>query len=249
MSTRELAPDKFKDALAALAKHNVPISDAVALAAKELKRVENIKPVFVTPENLAAMFRDPKAKPADLITLASEVATVDSRSRAWRHARTGAGVAGLSTIALEVGEIVEVLRPAAEAHIAALVWFAEAGDPDVTQLVREHRTDDATRAATAPLHYADFEALVKLRHELSGKRFDWSKAGRWSNPEVVAEAMAYKKQLLGLPFLTAGVRASGLLWWPTMEQAAVVTERVVDAEDAAQIEEWKRDKLIKQSAM
>ena len=244
---REIAPAKYRDALALLKAHGVPISATVTAATKELDRVENLKPVYVTAADLAAAYRDPKATAAQLVNFATEVYTITARSEGWRNAWTGAALAGLRTIAAEVGDIVEYLRPTAEAHLDVLRWYAEAGSPDVAVLVRERRTDDAQKAATAPVAFAAWEALVTMRRDLSGARFDWSRAGRWSNPEHVA-ANVTNRQLTGLDHLTAGIRAGGRLWWPSIDQAAEVTGRVVDAEDKAQVEEFNADRLQKQSA-
>lgn len=245
--TREIAPAKFRDALALLKAHGVPISADVAAATHELDRVEKLKPIHVTAQDLAEKYRDPRVTAAQLVTLAAEVYTHAARSEACRHAWTGAALAGLSTIALEVGDIVEYLRPTAEAHLDVLRWYAEAGSPDVGVLVRERRTDDAQKAATAPVAFAAWEALVTMRRDLSGRSFDWSKAGRWSNPEhVFAEMMS--KRLTGLDYTTTAIRAGGLLWWPSIEQAAEVTGRVIDAEDKAQVEEFNKDQMQKHSA-
>lgn len=242
-------PDKLRSAVASLAEHNVPISAAVAAAVTELDRVRSIKPAEVTPQNLSDLYSDPKAKPADLIILAATVSTMGSRRESWGGALRGAGAAGLRAIAEEVGDIVEALRPAAEGHLAIIRWYAEEGSPDVSALVREHRTDDAQKAATAPLAYADWQALVKMRRDLSGRTDLWTRSGVWANPEHVATEMAYKKQLVGLDWITAAVRAGGQLWWPTIEQAAAVTVRVSEAEDAAQLEAWAADQLVKHSAL
>lgn len=244
--TREIAPDKYRAALALLKAHGVPISADVTAATKELDRVENLKPVYVTAQDLAAKYRDPKATAAQLIALAADVYTLTARSEAYRHAWTGAGLAGLSTIALEVGEIVEHLRPTAEAHLDVLRWYAEEGSPDVGTLVREGRNDDAQKAAKVPIAYAAWETLITTRRDLSGRHFDWSKAGRFSNPEhVFAEMLG--KRLTG-EYTTAAVRAGGLLWWPSIDQAAEVTGRVIDAEDKAQAEQATEDRRQKQSA-
>jgi len=243
------AHDKLRSAIASLNENGVPISPAVAGAVKELERVASLKPAEVGPADLTALFADPKAKPADLIILAATVSTLGSRRDAFGAALRAAAADGLRLIAEETADIVEALRPAAEGHLDIIRWFAQEGSPDVSALVRAHRTDDAQKAATAPLAYADWQALVKMRRDLSGKRFDWSKAGTWSNPEHVAEAMAYKKQLVGLDHFTAAIRAGGQLWWPTMDQAAEVSARVVDAEDKANAEEVRIDRMQKQSAL
>jgi len=245
--TREIAPAKYRDALALLKAHGVPISADVTAATKELDRVENLKPVYVTAQDLAAKYRDPKATAANLITLAAEVYTITARSEAHRHAWTGAALAGLNTIAAEVPEIIEHLRPTAEAHLDIIRSDAEAGSPDVAALVREGHTEAARNAASVPLAFADWEALVTMRRNLSGNRFDWSKAGRWSNPEHVAAEMMHK-QLTGIDYTTAAIRAGGLLWWPSIDQAAEVTGRVIDAEDKAQAEREAEDHRQKQSA-
>jgi hypothetical protein len=243
------APDKLRSAVASLTQHGVPISGPVAAAAKELERVASLKPADVTPQDLANMFADPKAKAAELITLASTVATLGSRRDAWSAAFNSAGYVGIRAVAAEVGDIVEALRPAAEGHLDIIRWYAQEGSPDVSALVREHRTDDAQKAATAPLAHADWQALVKVRRDLSGRSFDWSKAGTWSNPEAVRESMAFKKGLVGLDFICTAIRAGGQLWWPSLAPAAELSARLIDAEEAAQGVTNREDRMQRQSAL
>lgn len=230
---REAAPAKFRDAIRELEAHDVPTSKAVTAAAAELDRVEGIKPAPVTPADLAAMFSDPKATPDQIILTAAEVSTLGSRSEAWRQSWISTASAGLAAISDETAQIVEALRPAAEAHLEVLRWYAALDVTDVSLLLRDRRTEDAQKAAAAPVAFGKWEVLMSVRATVS--RFDWSRCGRWSNPEHVATELEGSR-LTGLDLMLAGVRAGGQIWWPTLEQATEVTARIIAAEDAAAVE-------------
>jgi len=226
-----LAPTTLRNALARLDHYDVTLPAAVLDALAELKRVEGLRPPATEEHDLVDAYRDPALKPAQLAAVAARILADAVMRRAWDQARNGAAQAGVRCLAEHAADILEALRPTAERAIACLTWFAEHDSPDVSGLLNAGRTEDAQRAAAVPAAFTEWAGLTTLRASLTRPLgFDaWARGGVWTHPELV-DAATVGRTISGLDLIVAGVKAGGLLRWPTMAQAVAVAEHTTEAE-------------------
>ena len=234
MATGILAPQTLRNALARLDHYDVTLPPAVLDALAELDRVEGLRPPATEEHDLVDAYRDPTLKAAQLAAVAARILADATMRRAWDQARNGAAQAGVRCLAEHAADILEALRPTAERHIATLVWYAEHDAPDVATLVNAGKMGDAQKAAAVPSAHSEWGSLTTLRANITRPlSFEaWGRGGTWTHPERVRAATT-ARSLTGLDLIVVGIKAGGVMHWPTMDQAAKVAERDNDAERAA----------------
>jgi len=229
-----IAPTTLRSAIARLDHYDVALPPAVLDALAELDRVEGLRPPATEEHDLVDAYRDPTLKAAQLAAVAARILADATMRSAWDQARNGAAQAGVRCLAEHAADILEDLRPTAERHIETMVWYAEHDAPDVATLVNTGKMEEATRAAAVPSAHSEWAALTTLRANITKPlSFEgWGRGGTWEHPERVRAATA-PRSLSGLDLIVVGVKAGGVMHWPTMAEAAKVAERDNDAERSA----------------
>lgn len=246
---RLTAPDRFRSAVAELTRRGVTLPETVAAAATDLERVEGLCPVEITDLDVRRAYADPDQTPADLDALVQRAATSPRLRQAWGEARSDAALRGLSALHDEAAALVEALRDQAEAAIDEVEWYAQAGEPTVADLVRAGRTKDATRAAAVTTAFAEWGALRTLRQQVTGRDFPWAAVGTWANTEEVEAAWAGSTRgLSGLDYFAAVIREGGVVYWPTMAEAADAAARLNQARKKATSDDARAARIAKQAA-
>lgn len=244
---RGIAPDRFRSAVAELARRDVPLPEPVTAAVADLDRIEAMRPVEATDLDVRHAYADPDQTTADIDALAQRAATSHRLHTAWAGAQIDAALRGLSALHDEADTLVEALRGQAEAAIAEVEWFARAGSPDVAELMRAGKRKDAGRAATVTTAFAEWDALRALRQQITGRDFPWRAVGTWTDPTHVTTAMTGRK-LTGLEYTCEAIRSGGVPYWPTLAQAADAFARVEQATEQADRETARAARAQKQAA-
>lgn len=241
---RELAEQRVREIARDLTQRGIepPARFAEALAA--LDRVRALKPETPDAEALRAAYLKPDATRESVEQLAVRAVVAGRLQSAWAEAVKDAAMRALSAVSKAAADIIEQLRPAAEECVELLNWYGSQGAPDVGELLRRGRGEDAKRAAEAPLAWETFSALQKLRRSVTGSRFDWSRAGFWANPEAVEDA-----PVDGLPSALKYIGAGARLWWPTLDEAIALDARVRQEEERREAEAEARRKAQFHSAV
>jgi len=226
-----LAPTTLRSTIARLKGLGVELPPPVAAALAELVRIEALRPPVTEEHDLVDAYRNASLKPVDVAAVAIRIVTDATSRRAWTEACNAAAQAGVRRLGKHAADILEALRPTAERAIACLTWFAEHDSPDVSGLLNAGRTEDAQRAAAVPAAFTEWAGLTTLRASLTRPLgFDaWARGGVWTHPELV-DAATVGRSLAGLDLIVTGVKAGGVLRWPTMAQAVAVAEHTTEAE-------------------
>src|SRR5690606_35521852 len=101
----------------------------VTAAMQELERVESLAPPLVEPQTLVEHYADPAATRASLDTLAAAIKAHSLTVDAYQQARANAGRVVQTELFNAIDEIIEALRPEAEACITELNWYVSQGRP------------------------------------------------------------------------------------------------------------------------
>lgn len=244
---RGIAPDRFRAAVAELARRGVTLPETVTAAVADLDRIEAMCPADITDQDVRHAYADPDQTTADLDALVQRAATSHRLRTAWAEARIDAALRGLSALHDQADTLVEALRGQAEDAIAEVEWFARAGSPDVGDLARAGKHKDTTRAARVTAAFAEWGALRALRQQVTERGFPWPAVGTWTDPTHVTTTMAGRK-VTGLEFTCEAIRAGGVPYWPTMAEAADAFARVVRATEQADRETAQAERAKKQMA-
>ncbi|MDR1118044.1 MAG: hypothetical protein LBL01_01935 [Bifidobacteriaceae bacterium] len=222
---------------------------ATAAAVGKVEALLAARPRTVGAAAVEAAYQDGQFDQTE--RLAVEAASGKVRVAAWEAALRRAKEAVNSSLFNHLNGVIESFRPAAEAVLAELRWWADAGSPDPGQLLRDGHPKDAKRAACVRTHFEVLADMARVRDEISQER-----RGRpypaWENPQAAVEGLEYygrwSKQLheLGLEQAAELIRAGARPVWPTREQADAALEEgqaAYDARNEAAWEERERSRL------
>ncbi|NCT90150.1 hypothetical protein GXB85_04175 [Cellulomonas sp. APG4] len=240
---RANAHNTVRATLALLTSTGYELPDTVTAALDRLNRLESLKPREATTQTLRAAYASGTADQAELEAHAARVAAERIAIDAWSKARTDLAIALNREIEMHVADVIEHLRPEAEKALAELAWYADAGAPDTTTLLRDGKTKDAQRAAAIELHHAQLLHLRKVRREISPRQFPWERLS-WAHPDKVPATKA-----TGLALHIEAAQAGAEPWWPTWDQALRMVDQLERQDTEAAQATRQREQAVRQMAL
>ncbi|UVO10869.1 hypothetical protein NM962_12605 [Mycobacterium sp. SVM_VP21] len=143
-------------------------------------------------------------------------------SSAHRGALETASRRALNALLNAGDELVEQLRPRAEAQIDAIQRVADLNETDLHKLLAAGRTEDATAVAGLAAASTELLQLYDLRDAYLWPRdaanINGTDCSRWTDPTPVDHHLAETPHHLDNVFLM-GSRHGARLWWPSLGQA------------------------------
>jgi len=198
----------------------VTLSDSITAAVELFRKVSTGAPA----EPPVTAIRDAVLAGADPDVIGSALLHqlgANQLSAAWAQAATEAAYRALAAILAEREDLHAQLKIQADDAIEKLGRLATIDVP-LDTLIREGRTDDARLLADKELIGGELHALYELRDvalipgTVRTARAGHVDATRWRNPGDVSHHLTGSS--IAESFV-AGLRAGGILWFPTQEQA------------------------------
>ncbi|MDR1806459.1 MAG: hypothetical protein LBR33_00845 [Propionibacteriaceae bacterium] len=167
-----------------------------------------------------------------IMSLAVEFATAEFKQMGKEMAMHVASREALSAMWRSTGDVIELLRPEAEAAIATIIWYAQHGQPTPEALLRAGNTSDAMQAAAALPALQTWWELRKIRASATASDEDYwndepkyarsaAKVGTWRTLPAEAHTFSTKAGALEneLDTLAQFISQGAVPWWPSLAEA------------------------------
>jgi hypothetical protein len=229
MPTREQAEYRLKDALAGFDTRGVKLPDSVTAAVEHWRAVKNRAPA----DQPATAIRDAVMAGADddeiERLLLRDLGSTRLRS-AFAQAAIDAANRALAAIIDARADLHAQLSTLADKAITDLAAVAALGDTSLDALVRSGKTAEAKLFADRALTGSELHALFGLRDSflypggLKAARVGNIDCTQWRDEAAVEGA----KGATVVDRFISGLRAGGVLWFPSAEQAVAAARPIFD---------------------